>query len=60
MIMDYDFAGFPFKWFEGGGMCVGGPCKSTYNYFNLILDIIFLATVTLGINYLIEKIKNRK
>lgn len=55
-IMDYQYQGFPLRYIEGGGMCPYGPCGSSFNPVNLIIDIVFYAVLSAGITFASFKI----
>jgi hypothetical protein len=56
-VADYSYSGFPLKYTEGGGMCVNGPCQSTFSLPNFIMDFIILAMISFAIYYGLLKLK---
>ena len=59
-VADYHYSGYPFKYWEGGGMCPYGPCTPDHNYFNLTLDILIWFLISCLIVTLISLLWRKK
>ncbi len=55
-VMDYHYSGFPLKVSESGGMCVYGPCTTSYNYPNLVINVLVYLFLGFVISYLSLKL----
>lgn len=58
-IMDYQYSGFPLVVKEGGGMCINGPCATSYNFLNLGINTAVYFAIGLIISFVTLRKSNK-
>ena len=49
--------GFPLAFNSEGGLCPPPGCEYTFNYLNLIIDLLILIVIPLIVNFIVLKVK---